>query len=178
MISKSLAFLLLLSLSPLLAIITVLILLFDGRPVFFIQKRVGVDSSYFNIYKFRTMKLKTPNVATRLLENSEHYISKTGSFLRKFGLDELPNLYNIIRGEMGFVGPRPVLFNEYDLLKLRKNFGIDKMLPGLTGLAQINGRNDLPPELKIKYEIEYLKNNSLQFDIKIILRTIIHSSFR
>jgi len=130
------------------------------------------------MYKFRTMKIDTPNVATRLLENPHQQITKFGKLLRKFSLDELPNLINMIKGEMGFVGPRPVLESEGELVELRRQVGVDKLLPGLTGLAQINGRGDLSPEVKIKYEIEYKERKSLLFDLDIILKTTTHVLFR
>lgn len=155
-----------------------MIFIVDGLPVFFVQKRVGINSTNFNMYKFRTMKVGTPNVATRLLENPDHYISITGKFLRKFNLDELPNLINLVKGEMRFVGPRPVLYNEYDLLQLRRDVGIEVLLPGLTGLAQIYGSEDLPLETKVKYELEYKKNKSFFFDTKIVLKTLTRTLFR
>ena len=178
MLTRILALLLLILMSPLFLIISILIFLIDGLPVFFIQKRVGRNSSNFNMYKFRTMRLDTPNVATKLLENPEKYISKTGVVLRKFSLDELPNLINMVRGEMGFVGPRPVISSEYELINLRHKTGVDKLLPGLTGLAQINGRNDLPHDLKVEYELEYKEKRSALFDLEIILKTIAFSMFR
>ena len=130
------------------------------------------------MYKFRTMRKGTPNVATRLLENPDQQITKFGKFLRKFSLDELPNLINMVMGEMGFVGPRPVLKSEHELIELRKREGVDKLLPGLTGLAQINGRGDLSPLVKIKYELEYKERKSLLFDLDIVLKTTIHVLFR
>ena len=178
MLSRLLALLLLIILSPLFVILSIVILLFDGSPIFFVQKRIGKNSSYFNMYKFRTMKMDTPNVATRLLENPDQQITKFGKFLRKFSFDELPNLINMIKGEMGFVGPRPVLASEGVLVGLRKQVGVDKLLPGLTGLAQINGRGELSPEVKVKYELEYKERKSLLFDIDIVLKTTIHVLFK
>lgn len=154
-----------------------MIFLLDGLPVFFVQKRVGLNSTHFNMYKFRTMKMNTPNVATRLLKNPDHYISVTGKFLRKFNLDELPNLTNMLKGEMKFVGPRPVLYNEYDLLQLRKEAGIETLLPGLTGLAQIYGHEGLPLETKVKYELEYKEKKTFLFDLMIILKTVTRALF-
>lgn len=178
MLTRFLAFLLLIILSPLFLIISVLIILIDGTPVFFVQKRAGKNSSYFNMYKFRTMKKDAPNVATVLLQDPDQYIYKTGKILRKFGLDELPNLINIIKGEMGFVGPRPVLYKEFDLIELRKKEGVDKLLPGLTGLAQISGSGVLSLEEKVKYELLYKEKKSVSFDTKILLKTITHALFR
>ena len=120
MFPRMFALLQLILLSPLFAIISLLIFFIDGVPVFFIQKRVGKNSRYFNVYKFRTMKIDTPNVATHLLKNHEQHVSSFGKFLRRYSLDELPNLINIAKGEMGFVGPRPVLYKELDLIQLRK----------------------------------------------------------
>jgi O-antigen biosynthesis protein WbqP len=117
----------------------VVIYIEDGTPIFFKQKRVGINYSFFYIYKFRSMKKDTPNVATHLLNNPEKYLLKIGGTLRKFSLDELPNLINIIKGEMVFVGPRPALYNQDDLMTLRLASGVDKLKPGITGWAQING---------------------------------------
>ena len=178
MLTRFLALLFLILLSPLFLIISILIIIMDGFPVFFIQKRAGKNSTYFNMYKFRTMKKSAPNVATILLKNPNQYISRSGKFLRKFGLDELPNLINIIKGEMGFVGPRPVLYKEYDLIERRRKSGVDKLLPGLTGLAQINGHVSLTLQEKIKYELMYLEKKSLLFDSKILLKTVTHALFR
>lgn len=178
MLTRILALLFIVLLSPLFIIISIMIFLIDGLPVLFVQKRVGINSTHFNMYKFRTMKMNTPNVATRLLENPDHYISITGKFLRKFNLDELPNLINMVKGEMKFVGPRPVLYNEYDLLHLRKEAGIETLLPGLTGLAQISGGDSLSLEIKVKYELEYKEKKSFLFDLNIILKTLTRALFR
>ena len=146
MINRFIAFLFLLLLSPFFLIVGLLIFIQDGFPVFFKQKRVGVNYSFFYIYKFRTMKKDTPNVATHLLTNPEQYLLKIGALLRKLSLDELPNLINIIQGEMVFVGPRPALYNQDDLMALRVAAGVDKLIPGITGWAQINGRDELSLE--------------------------------
>jgi len=139
--------------------------------VFFKQKRVGINYTFFNIYKFRSMKKDTPNVATHLLENPNQYVLKTGRLLRKLSLDELPNLFNIIKGEMVFVGPRPALYNQDDLMKLRIKAGVEKLKPGITGWAQINGRDEISLEQKVKFEKEYQERKSTWFDIKIIVLT-------
>ncbi len=178
MLTRLLALLLLFILSPLFVVISMTIFLLDGSPIFFVQRRVGKNSYNFNMYKFRTMRKGTPNVATRLLENPDQQTTKFGKFLRKFSLDELPNLINMVMGEMGFVGPRPVLASESELVELRRQVGVDKLLPGLTGLAQINGSGDLSPEVKIKYEVEYKERKSFLFDINIVLKTTIHVLFR
>ncbi len=171
MFSKLVAFILILTLSPLFLILALTIGIEDGRPVFFTQKRVGVNYTFFQMYKFRTMKKNTPNVATHLLEHPEQYLLKTGSILRKLSLDELPNLFNIFKGEMLFVGPRPALYNQDDLMQMRVAAGVDKLIPGLTGWAQVNGRDDMTLEKKVAYEKYYLEHRSLIFDVKIILMT-------
>ena len=157
--------------SPLFFIIGLIIVIEDGFPIFFTQKRVGVNYLYFYIYKFRSMKRNTPNVATHLLVNPPLYLLNIGKFLRKLSLDELPNLINIIRGEMVFVGPRPALYNQDDLMELRIKAGVDKLTPGITGWAQINGRDEISLEEKVSLEKEYLEKKSLIFDFKIIILT-------
>lgn len=143
----------------------------DGFPIFFKQKRVGVDFSFFNIYKFRSMKKNTPNVATHLLENPKSYLLRIGGVLRKLSLDELPNLINIMKGEMVFVGPRPALYNQDDLMKLRVATGVDKLKPGITGWAQINGRDEISIEEKVALEMEYLERRGFWFDLIIVVKT-------
>ena len=146
MLNRMAALFILIILSPIFLIVGLLIFLQDGLPVFFKQNRVGVNYSFFYIYKFRTMKKDTPNVATHLLTNPEQYLLKIGALLRKLSLDELPNLINIIKGEMVFVGPRPALYNQDDLMALRVTAGVDKLIPGITGWAQVNGRDELSLE--------------------------------
>jgi O-antigen biosynthesis protein WbqP len=158
-------------------IITLIILLEDGFPFLFIQKRVGVNYTFFNIYKFRSMKKNTPNVATHLLEKPEQYLLKIGGLLRKLSLDELPNLINIIKGEMVFVGPRPALYNQDDLMALRVATGVDKLKPGITGWAQINGRDDISIEKKVMLEQEYMYKRSTLIDIEIIIKTFTNVLF-
>ena len=157
---------------PIFLIVAFSILLEDGSPIFFKQKRVGVNYTFFNIYKFRSMKKNTPNVATHLLENSESYLLGIGGRLRKLSLDELPNLINIIKGEMVFVGPRPALYNQDDLMALRVTAGVDKLKPGITGWAQVNGRDEISIEQKVAFDREYLARKSFWFDLKIILLTV------
>lgn len=171
MFNRILSLLMILLLSPIFLLIAILILLEDGTPVFYKQKRVGINYSFFQIYKFRSMKKNTPNVATHLLENPSQYVLKIGSVLRKLSLDELPNLINIVKGEMVFVGPRPALYNQDDLMKMRVEAGVDKLKPGITGWAQINGRDEIALEKKVAYEKEYLERKSFWFDLKIILFT-------
>ena len=177
MINRILALILLIILSPIFIIAAILILIEDGLPVFFTQKRVGINYSFFNIYKFRSMKKDTPNVATHLLDNPEQYLLKIGMFIRKTSLDELPNLINIIKGEMVFVGPRPALYNQDDLMALRVAAGVDKIKPGITGWAQINGRDDITLEKKVQLEQEYMYRRSTLFDIEIIIKTFTNVLF-
>ena len=173
MFNRLIAFVLLILLSPVFVLVATAILIEDGFPVFFRQKRVGVNYTFFGIYKFRTMKKNTPNVATHLLENPGQYLLKSGGLLRKLSLDELPNLINIIRGEMVFVGPRPALYNQDDLMVLRIAAGVEKLKPGITGWAQINGRDEISLDEKVACEKEYLQRKSVGFDLKIIVLTFI-----
>jgi O-antigen biosynthesis protein WbqP len=171
MLNRIFALLLLLILSPLFLLVAISIFIEDGMPIFFKQKRVGINYTFFNIYKFRSMKKNTPNVATHLLTNPDQYLLKIGGVLRKLSLDELPNLINIMTGEMVFVGPRPALYNQDDLMILRVATGVDKLKPGITGWAQINGRDDISIEKKVQLEQEYLHKRSTLFDIEIIIKT-------
>jgi O-antigen biosynthesis protein WbqP len=158
-------------LSPIFLAVALAIFIEDGLPVFFKQKRVGINYTFFNIYKFRSMKKNTPNVATHLLENPASYLLRIGGVLRKLSLDELPNLINIIKGEMVFVGPRPALYNQDDLMALRVAAGVDKLKPGITGWAQINGRDEISIEAKVALEKEYLERKSVWFDLVIVVKT-------
>lgn len=171
MLNKFFAFFLLVISLPIFLFVAIAISLEDGSPIFFKQKRVGVNYSFFNIYKFRSMKKNTPNVATHLLENPTSYLLHVGGLLRKLSLDELPNLINIIKGEMVFVGPRPALYNQDDLMALRVAAGVDKMKPGITGWAQINGRDEISIEAKVALEKEYLERKSAWFDLLIVVKT-------
>lgn len=171
MLSRIISLFLLILFSPFFFIIGLAIFFEDGFPVFFKQKRVGVNYTFFYIYKFRSMKKNTPNVATHLLENPSQYVLKTGGILRKLSLDELPNLINILKGEMVFVGPRPALYNQDDLMELRVKEGVDKLKPGITGWAQINGRDEIAIEEKVAFEKEYDEKKSIWFDLKIIVFT-------
>jgi O-antigen biosynthesis protein WbqP len=177
MINRVAAILLLIILSPIFLLVGSLILIQDGLPVFFKQKRVGVNYSFFHIYKFRTMKKDTPNLATHLLTNPKQYLLKIGALLRKLSLDELPNLINIIKGEMVFVGPRPALYNQDDLMALRVAAGVDKLIPGITGWAQVNGRDELSLEQKVALEKEYLDKKSLLIDFQILIKTFTNVLF-
>lgn len=162
----------LLVLAPLFLMIGIIIKLGTRGPVFFKQRRIGKNNAEFYIYKFRTMRVDTPNVATHLLKTSEQYITPIGKVLRKTSLDELPQLFNILKGDMSLVGPRPALFNQYDLIGKRTDNGIHKLLPGLTGWAQVNGRDEISIEEKIRFDLEYKNKKSLFFDIKIIFFTM------
>jgi O-antigen biosynthesis protein WbqP len=177
MLSRLFALSLLIILSPIFLLVSLAILIEDGLPVFFTQKRVGINYTFFNIYKFRSMKKNTPNVATHLLENPAQYLLKIGGLLRKLSLDELPNLINIIKGEMVFVGPRPALYNQDDLMTLRVATGVDKLKPGITGWAQINGRDDISIEKKVQLEQEYMNKRSTLFDMEIIIKTFTNVLF-
>jgi O-antigen biosynthesis protein WbqP len=157
--------------SPLFLLISLSIKLNSKGPVFFTQKRIGKNNKEFLLYKFRTMKVGTPNVATELLTERNDYITKVGRFLRKSSMDELPQLLNILKGDMSFVGPRPALYNQYQLTEMRTEAGVHKLVPGLTGWAQINGRDILSDECKVTFDKYYLDNRSLLFDTKIIIRT-------
>ena len=171
MLNRIIALFLILLFSPIFLVVALFIFIEDGAPIFFNQRRVGVNYTFFNIYKFRSMKKNTPNVATHLLTNPEKYLLKIGKVLRKLSLDELPNLINIIKGEMVFVGPRPALFNQDDLMALRVATGVDSLKPGITGWAQINGRDEISIHEKVKLEQEYLQKKSILFDIEIFIKT-------
>jgi len=175
--NRVIAFILFLILSPLFLAVALAIFIEDGSPIFFKQKRVGVNYTFFNIYKFRSMKKNTPNVATDLLENPASYLLRIGGLLRKLSLDELPNLINIIKGEMVFVGPRPALYNQDDLMALRVAAGVEKLKPGITGWAQINGRDEISIEEKVALEKEYMYKRSTFFDIQIIFKTFTNVLF-
>lgn len=160
-------------LAPVLIIISIFIKTTSKGPVLFKQRRVGKNNKEFIIYKFRTMSIDTPNVATNLLENPEVFITDVGRVLRKTSLDELPQLFNIIKGDMSIIGPRPALYNQYDLIEMRTKAGVESLVPGLTGWAQINGRDEISLELKVRLDKEYKEKMRLIFDVKIIFLTII-----
>lgn len=167
---------LLIVLSPLLLVIVVLIKLSSKGPVMFKQRRIGQCRKEFLIYKFRTMRIDSPgNVPTHMLENPEKYITAIGSFLRKTSLDELPQLYNILKGDMSFVGPRPALYNQDDLISMREACGVHCVKPGITGWAQVNGRDELSIHDKVEYDRYYVENKSVMLDMLIVLKTIINA---
>ena len=159
---------------PVFLLIAILIKLDSKGPVFFKQKRVGKDKKHFYIYKFRTMRTDTPkDMPTHMLKNPEAYITKVGRFLRKTSLDELPQIINILKGEMSIIGPRPALWNQYDLVEKRDKYGANDIKPGLTGWAQINGRDELPIDIKAKYDGVYVEKMSFIFDMKVFFKTIL-----
>lgn len=160
-------------LSPVFFMMAIAIKLDSPGPVFFRQKRVGISKTHFNIFKFRTMRTDTPkDTPSHLLTDSDQYITKMGCFLRRTSLDELPQIVNILFGQMSTVGPRPALWNQYDLIEERDKYGANDIMPGLTGWAQINGRDELPIEVKAKYDGEYVCRMSFLFDLKCFLGTI------
>ena len=148
--------------------VTIAVKITSPGPILYWSQRVGRNNQLFLMPKFRSMKYNAPVVATHLLHNPDDWLTPIGSFLRKTSLDELPQLWCIIKGEMSFVGPRPALFNQDDLIHLRTNAGVDQLIPGLTGWAQINGRDELPVQNKVDFDIEYLKKKSFLFDLFIL----------
>ncbi|RBP58079.1 O-antigen biosynthesis protein WbqP [Alkalibaculum bacchi] len=168
-----LSFLALIILSPVFLILIIAIKIDSKGPVLFKQKRVGIHKSHFNILKFRTMRIDTPkDCPTHLLENPDQWITKVGKFLRKTSLDELPQIWNIFVGEMSIIGPRPALWNQYDLIEERDKYGANDVPVGLTGWAQINGRDELPIDIKANLDGEYVEKMSLWFDLICFLGTI------
>lgn len=160
-------------LSPVYLLICLAIVADDPGPVFFRQKRVGIHKTHFWILKFRTMKVSTPkDVPTHLLENPEQYITRVGKFLRRTSLDELPQIFQIFTGKMAIIGPRPALWNQFDLIAERDKYGANDVRPGLTGWAQINGRDELPIDVKARFDGEYVQNLSFAFDCKCFFGTI------
>ena len=162
-LDRALALLGIIILSPLFVILGIAIKLDSKGPIFFKQKRVGRYKKYFYILKFRTMRIDAPkNTPTHLLENPRQYITKVGSFLRRTSLDELPQIFNVLKGDMAIVGPRPALWNQYDLIAERDKYGANNILPGVTGWAQINGRDELPIDVKAKFDGEYARGVSFK----------------
>ena len=158
---------------PLFALIVVLIKVDSPGPILFKQKRIGIHKKNFKILKFRTMRIDTPkDTPTHMLEDPDKWITKVGKFLRKTSLDELPQIFNILVGQMAIVGPRPALWNQYDLIAERDKYGANDIMPGLTGWAQINGRDELPIDVKAKLDGEYVEKIGLKMDTKCFLKTI------
>ena len=161
-------------LAPVYLIVALAIKMDDPGPVFFRQKRVGLHKSHFHILKFRTMKMETPkDTPTHLLQNPEQYITKVGRILRKTSLDELPQIFQIFTGKMSIIGPRPALWNQFDLIEERDKYGANDVRPGLTGWAQINGRDELPIDVKARFDGEYVERMSFLFDCKCFFGTIV-----
>ncbi|MCU7357821.1 sugar transferase [Enterococcus dispar] len=161
-------------LSPILFILCIAIKIDSRGPIVFKQKRVGLNKTHFNILKFRTMKVDTPKeMPTHLLENPDFFITKVGKFLRKTSLDELPQLFNILKGDMAVIGPRPALWNQYDLIEERDKYQANDIRPGLTGLAQISGRDELAIPVKAKIDGNYAQNISFMMDLKCFIGTIV-----
>ena len=160
-------------LSPLFLLVAILIKLDSKGPIIFKQIRIGKNSKPFYIYKFRSMKIDAPNLSTEEFINASDFTTKVGKFIRKTSIDELPQLVNILKGDMSIVGPRPVIEREVRLLEIRKECNVDSILPGITGLAQINGRDNIDDYEKVKYDFEYLSKRNLVLDIQIIINTVL-----
>ena len=171
-LGSTFSIIILMLLSPLFLIVGIMIKLNSKGPVFFTQMRIGRNNELFKFYKFSTMKIGTPDVSTDKLDASKSYVTLIGKFLRKSSLDELPQLINILKGDMTFVGPRPALYNQYELKAMRTKAKVHVLLPGVTGWAQINGRDDNDDCEKTVHDVYYLKNKSLSLDIKILFRTV------
>ncbi len=153
--------------------VAVMVRLTSKGSILYWSDRVGRENKLFKMPKFRTMRVDTPAVATHLLPDARQFLTPIGSFLRKSSLDELPQLWSIFKGDMTFVGPRPALFNQDDLITLRTQYGVDQLMPGLTGWAQVNGRDELPIPDKVQLDVEYLQNQSIGLDLKILMLTIL-----
>lgn len=159
-------------LSPIYIVTAMAIKLESKGPIIFKQRRVGKNSKVFYIYKFRSMMVNTPNLSTAEFKNASDFTTKVGKFIRKTSIDELPQLFNILKGDMSIVGPRPVIEKETDLLELRQVYKVDTILPGVTGWAQVNGRDNVDVENKVKYDYEYLLRQGILFDFYIIIKTV------
>ena len=172
MMSKIIALALIVLLSPLFISISLLIFIIDGYPIIYIQKNYGLNTKIFHLYKFRTMKKNTPELPTEEFSNAESYISKLGRILRKFSFDELPQFFNVLKGDMNFIGPRPCMVkNEEIVREMREIKGVHKIKPGITGLAQVNGRDNNSYNKKVELDYEYMKNANFMMDLKIVLKT-------
>ncbi len=173
MINRIIGLLLLILLSPLFLIVSLIIYIDDGFPALYKQKRIGINNSKFKVFKFRTMKKGIPEIPTHLVNDPQRFYTRSGPWLRKLSLDELPQLINVIKGDMVFVGPRPALHNQDDLVELRTRVGVHELMPGVTGWAQVNGRDELSIPLKVQFDEYYLKNKSWFFDLKIVFLTLL-----
>jgi O-antigen biosynthesis protein WbqP len=170
----TLAFIGLIILLPFFIIFSIIIKLESKGPIFFKQERIGKNKKHFKIYKFRTMRTDTPkDMPTHMLKDAKNYITKFGGFMRKTSIDELPQIINILKGEMSIIGPRPALWNQEDLIEERDKYGANSVKPGLTGWAQVNGRDELEIPVKAKYDGEYIEKMSFIFDMKVFFRTVI-----
>jgi O-antigen biosynthesis protein WbqP len=176
-LKKIFSLIILICISPLFLIVILAIILDDGFPVFFQQRRIGINNDKFWIYKFRTMKKDTPDIPTHLVHKSQNLNTFIGPTLRKLSIDELPQLINILKGEMGFIGPRPALHNQDDLIDLRTKAGVHTLAPGITGWAQVNGRDDLPIPQKVELDKYYLNHKSFILNIKILFMTVFQIIF-
>lgn len=175
MIDICLSFIAIIVLLPFLVIFSIIIKIESKGPVLFKQKRIGKNKKEFIIYKFRTMRTDTPkDMPTHMLKNADSYITKFGAFMRKTSMDELPQIINILKGDMSIIGPRPALWNQDDLIVERDKYGANDIRPGLTGWAQVNGRDELPIPVKAKFDGEYIEKISFLFDLKIFFKTIIN----
>lgn len=168
-----LALVLMLILAPLFLLAILVVRLTSEGPVLFRTRRVGKNSTLFTMYKFRTMRMDTPQLATHLLKKPDQFLTPMGGFLRRTSLDELPQLINVLSGDMSLVGPRPALFNQDDLIALRTARGVNELTPGITGWAQVNGRDSLPISEKVKLDEWYLKNRSFWLDLKVVVMTVV-----
>ena len=163
-------------LTPLMIFTFLVVKLTSKGPAIYWSQRVGVNNQLFDMPKFRSMKIDTPTLATHLLNqkgNAKMYLTPVGGFIRKFSLDEIPQLWSVLKGDMSIVGPRPALFNQKDLIELRAKYGVDKLRPGITGWAQVNGRDEIPIPKKVELDVYYLTHQSLVFDCYIILLTVL-----
>lgn len=172
MLDRIIALLIFILILPFLAVFLLLVFIEDGNPVFFEQRRVGKHGRTFKFYKTRTMKRNTPQVASKELQNPDNYLLKVGAFYRKYSIDELPNIINILNGDMKFIGPRPLLASETNIQNLRSTYRITTLKPVITGWAQVNGRDAISDERKVVLERYYLKNKSLGLDLRILWKTI------
>tara|TARA_B100001057_G_scaffold296358_1_gene296561 strand:+ start:1619 stop:2173 length:555 start_codon:yes stop_codon:yes gene_type:complete len=173
MITRIIALILILILLPIYILISIFVLISDGFPIIYKQKNYGLNHKTFTLYKFRTMKKNTPELPTEEFADASSYILKIGFFLRKFSLDEIPQFFNVFKGDMNFIGPRPCMFQNEEIVKrLREEKGIHLIKPGITGLAQVNGRDSNKYERKVELDYEYFKNSNFILDCKIIIKTI------
>ena len=173
MINRIIGLLLFILLFPFFFIVSLIIFIDDGFPVLYRQKRIGINNSKFKVFKFRTMKKGIPDIPTHLVKDPQQFYIRSGPFLRKFSIDEVPQLINIIKGDMVFIGPRPALHNQDDLVELRTRVGVHELMPGVTGWAQVNGRDELSIPLKVQFDEYYLKNRSWFLDFKIVFLSLL-----